>query len=660
MNHKRLKRRNIRRTRNKKVKKGAGIFDNFRSYGSRAYNATRKTTGVLAKSGMDVLKSKYLFTLLANPSSVHRMLFKNGNFIEFIDFPQIERLYCGPQQQPQQQSCIVMRNGYLYSNNPEVVNSANNQTENMQRDNRELIESGANTTAQQTNTPPAIAAQVNQALINAEIASEKLEDEMNNQQVIPAQQTNNTFMNSLTNITSGITSGLTNSVKSTGQFMSDAINRLSFAKLNDALLTDDMSKVVSNPEYISFKQGYEPLFEVFSTFKYQVQRTLWSGGWSEWMFIIKEMIILINNNPQLMSIFSTMIWETTGSIKIIQLFLKKSSKAVADKLSNAIANPNIIEEEKQEINAQESAKATQKNRQDENEQNVEDRQQSRFSRFARTMKRGIQSIGSALGTNVSKYRAIRVLIKYYDIDPDKYNFNILKRTGILKKNYPLFMDREARKAVQIAINNCRMKGNVRITNITPLNPSDKSYLNKTLDQLLNELMAFNTDANTSSRYGGRRSRKNGRTNRRVRGGGSLFFDNIKFIFSETYKLMIQEQMNQLGMFMNNDPTRIQTVALLFSRMIRGLLMASFSLCMTLGNMMLGKFATFGAISISTPHCYIANSMFFYIFFMLLSLDMDKVNILKHVMYGESGAAQNMNMMNPVQPVPTQNMNMNMM
>ena len=38
-----------------------------------------------------------------------------------------------------------------------------------------------------------------------------------------------------------------------------------------------------------------------------------------------------------------------------------------------------------------------------------------------------------MGTNVSKYRVYRKLLKYFDIDPGKYNMNLLKRTGVLKQ-----------------------------------------------------------------------------------------------------------------------------------------------------------------------------------------------------------------------------------
>ena len=65
------------------------------------------------------------------------------------------------------------------------------------------------------------------------------------------------------------------------------------------------------------------------------------------------------------------------------------------------------------------------------------------------------------------------------------------------------MEREAKKAVQIAINNLRNNRNSRITNVN-LMLADQSYMNKTLDQLLNELMMYNVDMpNMNNRYGGK-------------------------------------------------------------------------------------------------------------------------------------------------------------
>jgi hypothetical protein len=589
MGNKRLKKKSLRKNRNKTVKKGAGMFDGFRNYSSRMYNTTRNGAINLASSGKEIMNSKYLFTLLANPANVHRMLFKNSHFIEFINFSQIQRLYCNGQQP----NCVVLKDGYLYSNNPMVVASSNNEMQNKQMDLQAINDNGNATSPQE-------AVQAKQLLVNVEEASDKLDEQMDNQ------------------------------ISNYG-FVGQTMNRLAFAKLNDALLTDNTQLANVDPYYITFKPGFQPLFELFTIYKYQVNRTLWYGGWTEWAYITKSMNQLIKNNPLLTQFFLSQLWGTAGFIKLIKFIFSKAPSYLLNSFRGL--TPQKAQLEANQKDNEETQKALQKNQQEEIKDNMQQPVQAagqgffsrNYTRLNNTMSRGYQGIRSRvspMGNSITKYRIIRVLLKYYDIDPDKYNFNLLKRAGLLKKNYPVFMDMEARKAVYTAIYNYKMKGNTRISQVTPLNPNDQSYMQQSLDQLLNQLLQFNTYG------GGQGTRKNGRSNKRIKmTGGGLFFENIKFIFSESYKFMINNQMNKLTMFMNQSPQmNTELVAEMYAELVRCVAMMTMTLCMTLGNMILGKVVT-GPVSVSTPHCYISNGMYIYLIFKILELDYSKVNII---------------------------------
>lgn len=612
------------RTKHKKKRQGGGLWNSFKKGSSYTYKTIRNTPsniynasksvynnrGNLMQSAKDVAGSKYLFSLIANPSNVHRMLFKNAYFINFINFNQIEKLYC----QRQQPNCVVLKEGHLYSNNPIVVNNANNINQIKMADQKELINSGALEEQQKSHVTPQEANKINDIIIEAEIKSDDMD----------SQISSHGFLNETMERVN----------------LSKSLKRLAFAKLNDALLTDDMRKNTIDPTYINFKPEYICFFELLTTYKYQVHRCLWYGGWFEWSFITNEMNNFILVNPELSKDFLSELWGTAGFLKIMYKYPQDNR----DKIINAIKNGKE-QEVLEETNSEGSSMAEKKIQETDKTDAMEDQQavqkQSRFGRYASTIKRGInylgQSVGSALGTNISKWRVIRALLKYYDIDPDKYNLNILKRTGIIKKNYPLFMDREARKAVLTAINIFTKYRNIRLNN-SNINLITENYEltkenmdNTTLDQLLNKLMTFNIDLNGGSKC----TRKRGKINRRIKmsGGSALFFNNIKFIFNNTFKLMVKDQLNNVGNFMGDNPLKIELVAKFLSDIVRCVAMMAINLCFTLANLALGKIVA-GPVSPNTPHCYLSNLMYMYILFKMRILDTSKVNILQSMTTGK--------------------------
>jgi len=254
---------------------------------------------------------------------------------------------------------------------------------------------------------------------------------------------------------------------------------------------------------------------------------------------------------------------------------------------------------------------------------------------------------------------IRKLLHYYDIDPGKYNMNILKKTNLLKPNYTAFMEREAKKAIFIAIYNLKTNLNNKITNvIVDESKISKSYnidfntiddmINKygfSLDDLLEILMKYNLNTNDiinieqnkivqenikkfeiclenkyntneyntehcnnkyySKRGGGYKSRKN----HKMKGGSMLFFYNLNIIFKETYKQMIKNQFAHIQQIYKRGISKYKTdISNFFAQITRDTLFMPITLCSTPLSIVS---YTFGGV---TPHCVISNSMALYFLF----------------------------------------------
>ena len=92
---------------------------------------------------------KYVFSLLANLSNVHRILFKNAYFIEFINFEHILKLYCGEPKKIYRdkelpEKCVVLKKGYLFSKDKEVVANSEKETESEKPSDETVIENVLN------------------------------------------------------------------------------------------------------------------------------------------------------------------------------------------------------------------------------------------------------------------------------------------------------------------------------------------------------------------------------------------------------------------------------------------------------------------------------------------------------------------------------------
>ena len=613
------------------IKKGAGFFSNISARASRAYTSAKTTSrnvarsmyqnrGNLLQSAKDIgSSSKYLFSLIANPTNVHRMLFKNAHFIDFINFQQIQRLYCIRGSL----NCIRLENGYLYSNNSEVVQSSE------QAVNQDVQE----TQMDMKNTPvdPSVPTQevaaIQKAVIANQIADEKMEDNMG----------------------------------PVSSFADQTFKRLAFAKLNDAILTDNPQLVNSDTQYISFI--VPQLFEFFHTYKFQVNRSLWYAGWGEWMYITNKVNNLFLINENLANIFLNELWGTVGLIKIMSKYPQDKRDKLIETIKSgqqqqaaqqaSLEGTQLAEAKSQEIDAEDTANLPAAAQ-------AQAPQVSRFSRFTRSVRNGMTSMGnsmsSAMGLNISKYRVYRKLLKYYDIDPGKYNMNLLKRTGVLKSNYPIFMVREAQKAVEMAINNLNVNRNTKIINVntnvgeTPMAqmpPNQKQDImaieNAKLDNLLNQLMAFNLDTqglkNLQGITGGKRDKK-GKKNRtrraKMSGGSQLFFTNIATIFKAAYYKMIDNQIDNINAYTSENPQNTEYVAKFFAEIMKCLAMMTITSCLTLAN-----YALYGLpLPVSMPHCIISNLMYMYVVFKMRLINMDQINVMEKMGYNQDNQNQN--------------------
>lgn len=543
-----------------------------KSFFSRSFDSFQNTSKSIMQNSSNILSGvknitsskKYLLTLIANPSNTHRMLFKNAHFINYIPETQVKKMYC----KNKNPDCVILKDGYLYTNNLALAKEINSKKADM------------------VDVPPEKDTNISpndEMMVNANL-DKIITIEDRNESNNPSTET--TFTKEL--------------------------KRLDFTLLNDALLTDDKSKL-NDPttNYISFKDEFTDIFKFFHIFKMQIHRALWYMGWNDLTFIIKEMTDFISINKELSDIFLQELWGTFGLMKIFNNF----SPDKIEKIKKTInAGDSAIQSELNKVNQQgeqESAKqgANEENKNDDNTRNLQ----------------------QGLSKNLDKYMVIRNLLKYYDFDADQYNLNLIKRVGILKKNYPLFMTEEVKITLQIAIANLENNRGKRITKVKLFLPPKT---NDTIDMLLNKLMMYNSynptpknQNNKTYNVGGNKNRKNKTRKISKKGGGSLFFENVKIIFKETYHFMVRRIMMNLRTYIsNNDPKRIENVAKFFAELVRCVSMMTITLCMTMLNYALIAVGS----PVASPHCIISNLIFMYMLLKMRILDSKNIKIIDNL------------------------------
>lgn len=237
-----------------KIQKIKEIEEKLKNSGPMFSDKFKKQLKNSLKSLRNISSSpKYVFSLLANPANVYRILFKNAYFIEFINFEHILKLYCGKPKKIYSgkelpEECVVLKKGYLFSKDKEVVSNSEKETEKE---------------TEQTSDNKAI------------------EEVLNSGDEIKANENEEKF--------------------DMKKFIDEGFERLDFSKLNNALLTDDFKKHYENNDYkyVLFYPKYICLFEYLHTFKYQFHRMLWSGGMFDWTYILDQTKELLDNNDDL-------------------------------------------------------------------------------------------------------------------------------------------------------------------------------------------------------------------------------------------------------------------------------------------------------------------------------------------------------------------------
>jgi hypothetical protein len=497
---------------------------------------------------------KYVFSLLANLSNVHRILFKNAYFIEFIKFEHILKLYCGEPKKIYRgkelpEKCVVLKKGYLFSKDKEVVANSEKETESEKHTDETAIANVLN--------------------IDDEVKENKKEEEYD--------------------------------IK---KFIDEGFERLDFSKLNNALLTDDFKIHDEDNYYISFYPRYICLFEYLHTFKYQFHRMLWSGGMFDWTYILDETKELLDNNDDLHREFRKYnglekhdkylgkfqeIYNNGG--EVVQSVIDKDCKIDEENL-------DYIEKDFLDIHGavekvtRKVKKATPKNK------GGDIRVLNKVKNIATEV---VESIAKQTVKNVNKYMIMRKLLQYYDIDPKKYNMNLLKTTGILKKNYPLFMEIEARIAL-ITANACLTEDNQTNENIKYRYNEisggiEYEILNNakySLDVLIDELIAIQKNKNKGGYPMKNKTRKYYK-------GGILFTNVLNDIFKQCSRLMVEKQLTKIEILIIDEPRETIPVAKFISDVMGCAINSNNILCSTLANVGLLPFLPGG-----TPHCILSN------------------------------------------------------
>jgi len=495
---------------------------------------------------------KYVFSLLANPSNVHRILFKNAYFIEFINFEHILKLYCGEPKKIYRdkelpEECVVLKKGYLFSKDKEVVANSEKETESEKPSDETVIENVLN--------------------IHDEAKENKEEEEYD--------------------------------IK---KFIDEGFERLDFSKLNNALLTDDFKKHYENNDYqyIVFYPQYICLFEYLHTFKYQFHRMLWSGGMFDWTYILEKTKELLDNNDDLHREFRKYnglekhdkylgnfqeIYNNGG--KVVQSVIDKDGELNEGKLDDVVENLDVYDDVEIVTHRKKGG-------------DIKDSIFKFSKKIVNPTVGFVNSVGSKISKNVNKYMIMRKLLQYYDIDPKKYNMNLLKTTGILKKNYPFFMEIEARIALITA--------NEYLTN---KNSIDDNQTNEYIKNKYNEISK--KDISDDAKYSidvliddilkikstGGYPMKN--KTRKYYKGGIVFTKVLNNIFKQCSRLMVQKQLTKIESLILFKPQETIPVAKFISDVMACAMNSGNILCFTAANFGLMPFLPAG-----TPHCILSN------------------------------------------------------
>jgi len=365
----------IKNGRTRKIKHGSGIF---KKIGSTIYNTVKRATKIpndvwknrknIKKSIKHIAKSKYIPTVAINPSNVHRILFKASNYIDFLDETSIIHLYCKDNENYNHDDAEELRQTddeikdltEKYNNLFRVGNSEENERnkDTLEYYKGEIQKLKKTKTSLEYNLKKCLSIeesqiypfQPNQQEIDKRMHEDEEYKTINNKlnKINENITRNEAYLNSYEIQSSEDGELPVNKIKDTDKNLLElktqkdilenqmnaiyekynhkyydekddsilkTLKRFDFSKLNDAIITD-VENEENNNSAIFFWQP--ELFEFFHTYKYQVNRALWYGGWNSWSVIINEMSKFISKNDDIAIEYKNILWGTSGALKFLQ------------------------------------------------------------------------------------------------------------------------------------------------------------------------------------------------------------------------------------------------------------------------------------------------------------------------------------------------------
>ena len=405
-------------------------------------NTKNKT--VKKKGGSVNLGIKFMLTRILNPGNVDRFLYKNSEFLEFIDIEAVKKLHetkqigFGKTNAP----IGIMRSDidgkyYIYKQtyiDKKLKNEKPSAEDKPLPEGNQPPDNNADGEPSQPGEQPVSAADENAAKDMNDNIDKKLEQE--------------------DKIKNKLFGKIKNFAAATKDFMADSINRYTFLHLNDKPLVAEKGMAEGKnmfgmkKNHLYFYDVFEPLFRVLHIYKYQMNRIYFTPGgfynFARIRYILKRIFHMINEDNKLRDPFKEEIY---NSLKVAAFLSGKDNvsapinKRVIDGVNdakeplsefvvtetdedgNTLVKTGLTEEEAEKAEEAENTEGT-------------DKQTGGFMGFEIN--------------NISR-RLINHLLKNYDFNsPINLSFNKLK--SFYKKEKPKYVENEVKLAVLFAIN----------------------------------------------------------------------------------------------------------------------------------------------------------------------------------------------------------------
>lgn len=287
-----------KKLRTKKMREGAGFFDNLQqkatAFMTKATTAF-KDSGTLLKNSMvtllkDGISMKQVLTRVLNPANPDRILYKNSFFLKFLEHGIVENVVyfnhaeydaktekwtAGVKIVEQNDTYYIYKKDYLPETDAEKMNTV-------------VVVSEVDSASSPVATSDSSVTKTGESSVTTiSDSSEATISDSSSASATPSQAETNEKIDSWDDKIEMLKSrSLT--------FVKDTLNRLPFAKLNDIPIID-RELVAANVEfrpnrngfdYLLFEEKYDCLFKFLHVYKYQVSRLFWT---SSEMIMFKKM-----------------------------------------------------------------------------------------------------------------------------------------------------------------------------------------------------------------------------------------------------------------------------------------------------------------------------------------------------------------------------------